>query len=236
MSLHEPSPNLIPLPWWLPRSVVHGVGVIAANMIETDEQQAILTRLTTDIRMRSVWRQLVRRDRNTGEFHFAAKRPPGWDDLADDNVSLVVQVRAFEELLFCAFCVARDQVRVSTPEEADAVRHDTIAQSKGPRELAALLRQKCIQGSQAAADADALDRAADWLEAAAKEVRPPTDPLFVRRHRGDPVVRGVSIVVGNYLMDRFGSRLDGIAATIASVALGKPATARAVRSAFSQPE
>jgi hypothetical protein len=238
-----PTMEKISRPWWLPRSVAYRVGIIAANMIETDEQQKILTRLTTDVRMHSVWRQFARRNQETGEFFFPAKprpdwnypakRPP-WDDAMEEDVSIIVQAQALDELFFFVFCAAKDRRRASTPEEADTVRRDFMERARILRECAQMRRQDLIGDPQGAADADAVDRVADWLEGISLEILSPTDPLSVWKKRGDPIVRGVSIQIGNYLMDRFGSRLDGIAGTLASVALGKDANLRAIRSALTR--
>ena len=58
--------------------------------------------------------------------------------------------------------------------------------------------------------------------------------MLVKKVRGDPVARGVQILTATKLEKLFGKRLDGTAATLASVALGVKASARASRSALSK--
>jgi hypothetical protein len=233
----------IPLPRWLPRSVAYRVGIIAANMIETDEQQAILARLTTDVRMRSVWQQFVRRNRNTGEFCYPAKPPPGWDypatrppwdDLTEGDGSLIVQAEALSELFNFAYCSARDKISTSTLDQAMERRREMINRATILRECAEMRRQDLIGDPQAVADAAAVDRVAKWLDAISKDIRSIGDPLSVQRQRGHPTVNGVAMSIGMWLSNRFGKRFDGIAATLASVAIGKPASPRAVRSALAR--
>jgi len=62
-------------------------------------------------------------------------------------------------------------------------------------------------------DCEALRRVANWRESLIPPARSVDDPLIVVRHRGDPIVRGVQILVGLTLEEQFGERLDGTAAT-----------------------
>jgi hypothetical protein len=232
--------DTIPLPRWLPRYVVRSVGIIAANMIKTDEQQEILARLTTDVRMQLVWQQFVRRNRNTGEFYYQAKRIPGRDDLKDQDA---VQAEALGELFKFAYCSARDKISTSTLDQAMDRRREMINRATILRECAEMRRQDLVEDAQAVADAAAVDRVAEWFEGISNDTRSIADPLSVQRQRGDPTVNGVAgdptvngvaVMIGIWLSDRFGKRLSGIAATLASVALGKPASPRAVRSALAR--
>ena len=63
-----------------------------------------------------------------------------------------------------------------------------------------------------------------------------SDPLTIQNDRGDPVVRGVPIVIAAWLSETFGTRLDGTAATLGAVALDQKTSERATRSAFSGPK
>jgi hypothetical protein len=215
------------LPDWLPPSVADRARKIEITA-HTDEQLAILARMATDGRMRSVWRELTRRERKTGAFFHPAKARPDLNFTSPDQI----QAQALDELFFFVFSAARDRMSTSTPDQVEAVRRGTMVRVKILRECASFLRQKCVDQPQAIADAEAVDRVANWFQGLATGVRSSSDPLTVRRERGDPIVRGVSAIIGVWLSERFGKRLDGIAAKLASVALGKPAKARAVRSAL----
>jgi hypothetical protein len=219
------------LPDWLPLSVAERARKIEITA-KTNEQQRILARIATDGRMRAVWQKLNRCDRKTSAFFNPAKAR------SDLNLTLPeeIQAQALDELFFFVFCAARDLISASTPDQAELVRGGGMARAKTLRECADSLRQKCSDNPQAAADAAAVDRVAAWLEAASREVRSTSDPLTVLRQRGDPTVRGVSVLIGHWLSQRFGNRLSGIAATLASVALEKPAKARASRSALTRPK
>jgi hypothetical protein len=83
-------------------------------------------------------------------------------------------------------------------------------------------------------DAQALMRVANWMDHLTSSARRPGDPLIVKRHRGDPIARGVQITIGVKLEEQFGERLDGTAATLTSVALGVEASARASQSALTK--
>jgi hypothetical protein len=82
----------------------------------------------------------------------------------------------------------------------------------------------------------ALLRVAKWLEHLKSGLRRPDDPLTVDRHRGDPIVRGVQIMIGVKLAEQFGERLDGTAATLTRVALDAETTPRTSRSALTEPK
>jgi hypothetical protein len=217
------------LPDWLPPSVADRARKIEMTA-QTDEQRTMLACLARDGRMRSVWQELTRRDRKTGAFFHPAKPRSDLDLTLPEEI----QAQALDELFFFVFCSARDQISTSRPDQAESARSAGMARVEILRDCANLLRQKCSDDPQAVADVAAVNRVADWLEAASREVRSTSDPLTVRREAGDPIVRGVSAMIGGWLSDRFGRRLSGIAAKLASVALGKPAKARGVRSALTR--
>ena len=89
--------------------------------------------------------------------------------------------------------------------------------------------------SQMLADRDvlALRNVAGWLEKLTEATRRPSDPLIVKKNRGDAVVRGVQIVAAQKLKECFGNHLHGTAATLASVATGGKTSPRVSRSALS---
>jgi hypothetical protein len=86
--------------------------------------------------------------------------------------------------------------------------------------------------SQASQDIQLVRRLATWLEHLTSAMRRPDDPLIVERHRGDPIVRGVQIMISVKFKETFGERFDGIAAILTSVALGAETSPRVSRSAL----
>jgi hypothetical protein len=217
------------LPDWLPPAVAKQARRIKARCLSAD-QQAILQRLATDARMRTVWRELSRRKRPGGDFFTPANRPLDKPTFTQDEA----QAEALGELFHFAFCAARDRVPVSKPTETADTKAKLLQNARMLREIADDLTATNSANPLAAADADALRRVAVWQEIGAAAVRPPSDPLTIQNDRDDRVVRGVQILVGAQLRETFGKPLDGTAATLAGVALGKRTSERVTRSAFSR--
>jgi hypothetical protein len=196
------------------------------------EQQAMLLRLATDTRMRSVWTELTRRKRPSGHFLHPAKRPSNRPTLTQDDAQ-------DDELAFLFFFVlraARDRVPAWKPEEMAAKKSEILQTANVLRELANELSTDRLYSTEwlAVADAEALRRVARWLETLVATARPPSDPLIIGKDRGDRRMRALQILCAAQLINTFGRRLDGTAATLASVALGNRTSARATRSAFSR--
>jgi hypothetical protein len=154
------------------------------------------------------------------------------------------QFTALGEIFHFAFTATRDRMMVTKPAEILRNKKNLLENAKRLRILANdldLARSKGQFGvansqSKTLAEADvlALRHVANWLEHVANALRRPGDPLMVTKHRGDPVVRGVQILIATKLDELFGNRLDGTAATFASVALGIRTSARVSRSALSK--
>ena len=209
----------IELPDWTPPAVVTQARRIEARNLP-DSQWVILHRLATDPRMQNVWRELTRHDRQNGQFLHPAK---GQEAQAD----------ALGRLFFFSFSAARDEIGVSKPGDDAPLREALLKRIATLREIADELTTPELSGPRAHWAA-AFRYFAEWLEGGFLTLRPPNDPLMVKKHRGDPVDRGVQILLGAQLEDTFGKRLDGTAATIAAVALGKTKLSpRVARSAFS---
>jgi hypothetical protein len=221
----------ITLPGWVPNAVVKQVRRIEAQPLSA-EQQAILLRLATDTRMRSVWTELTRRKRPSGDFLHPTKRPSDRPTLTQDDA----QDDALALLFFFVLRAARDQVPAWKAEELTAKKSETIQRARVLRELANELSTDPFYSSEllAVADAAALLRVARWLETLVATARPTSDPLIIEKDRGNRRMRALQILCAAQLMDTFGNRLDGTAATLASVALDNRASARATRSALSR--
>lgn len=210
----------IRLPAWTPEAVVNAIKWIASRPLQPDHAD-VLTRLATDPRMRGVWRELARSNEDDSGF-FHAARPPA---RARPRSVVDAQADALGETFHFVWCVASERKAVSKPGQVEAERERLLHRASVIREAAGHPAQ--------AAEADALRRAADRYEAAAAKLRGADDPMMIKNNRGDPVVRGVQVLITAFLLERFGSRLDGTAAILAGVALGATTTPRAGRSAFS---
>jgi hypothetical protein len=205
-----------------------GIALSIASTCRSEREREILYRLVADPLMDGVWCELTKRNRTSGQYYHPARQSPQKPLLTQDDA----QAQALRELFNLAYCSARDERSTSTLDQAMDRRRKMINLATILRECAEMRRQDLLGDPQAADDAAAVDRVAEWFEGISKDTRSIADPLSVQRQRGDPTVNGVAVDIGNWLSDRFGKRLAGIAATLASVALGKPASPRAVRSAL----
>jgi hypothetical protein len=194
---------------------------------KTEDAIEILVRLATDTRMKTVWGELTRQDRKTGAFVHAARYPASLPVANDPTQDI-----ALGETLFLAFRFALDRVAVSKESENAANRAKLAGKAARLRDMADELAE---DGQVSADDIEALRRAANRYEVAASEIRKLDDALTIQNERGDRVERGVQTTLAGFFHQRFGNRLDGTAATLASVALGgQGLSPRASRSAFSR--
>ena len=201
------------------------------------EQRAILDRMTTDKRMKNVWNLLLSRKRPSREFVYPAIQRTKTSKSDNER-----QFDAIRELFYCVFCFARDKMRVSRPTEIKQSKTELVRNAKTLRQVANDLDLAATHGQlgvvtvqdklQAADNVLALRLVANWLDHLSGILRKPGDPLLVKRHRGDSVVRGVQILVAGKIEELFGDRLDGTTATLTSVALGTKTSTKITRSAF----
>jgi hypothetical protein len=197
----------------------------------------VLNRLLTDPRMARVYRELLRFDRETRSYYHAARNPK------PDQSSKDAQLEAIRDLLELAVAAATDRIAVTTFEEVVEEKQFRLDQARWLRELArdmkrpAVLGALAVEGSSSIAEAledlQTLNRVADRLERFTAVMRSPNDLLVVDKHRGDPIVRGVHILISKRIDKLFGKRLDGTAATLTGAALGAETSPRASRSALS---
>lgn len=187
--------------------------------------------------MRIVCEELLKRDRDDARGFY-------YSSLLEGASPEERQLAAIRELLQLTTSAAGDRIRVSKKEEIEAAKLRWSGDSKRLRDLAHDLRLASEVGSlgvyspesQALAlhDAEALVRVANWLDHLTLAVRRPDDPLIVERDSGDPIVRGVQIMISVKLTELFGDGLHGIAAILTSVALGAETTPRVSRSALTR--
>ncbi|MET4218174.1 hypothetical protein ABIB00_003391 [Bradyrhizobium sp. LB14.3] len=228
------------VPGWIPELVRPILELMSANPACTGQRRPVFDRLLEDPRMQPVFNEFLRRDRETGDFLYPAKFRNSNQSSED------AQVAAIREVLQLAISAASDRISVSKTEQIDEagqrwsdqaaqlriIAHDMALEA----ELGMLELDDPATPALSSRDVLALLRVAKWLEHLKSGLRRPDDPLMVDRHRGDPIVRGVQIMIGVKLAEQFGERLDGTAATLTSVALDVETTPRTSRSALTEPK
>jgi hypothetical protein len=225
-------------PGWIPEPVRPLLQQLNANPACAGRRRPIFDRLLEDDRMQSVYGQFLRKNRKTGKFYYPARNRNS-DHSAED-----AQIAALREVLKVTINAASDKISASTFEQiAEAgkrwsdhavllrmIAHDMTLAS----ELGMLGLNDPAAPSLVLHDIATLLRVANWLDHLKSALRLSDDPLVVDRHRGDPIVRGVQIMISVKLEEQFGARLDGTAATLTEVALDAKTSPRASRSALTK--
>jgi len=227
---------MIDFPDWTPKLVKPILEELYDHPRTSGPRRAVLDRLLTDPRMRVVYDEFLRRDRKTGNFLNRLL-----SSLEGRSVE-EAQLAAIREILQLVVSAAGDKIAVSKIEEIEAAKlrwHDDAKRLRllaHDIELAAELGMLGIDDTEsrvlALQDVELARRLANWLEHLTSAMRRPDDPLIAERHRGDPIVRGVQIMISVKLEETFGERFDGTAATLTSVALGAETSPRVSRSAL----
>jgi hypothetical protein len=223
---------------WIPEPVRPLLEHLNANPACAGRRRPFFERLLEDPRMQPVYHVFLRRNRETGTFLHSAR------NRSCDQSTEEEQVAALGEVLKVTINAASDCMSVSKIEQVEEAKQRWDDEAKRLRmlakdmdlaaELGMLGFDDPLSRSMALHDAEALRRVANWLDALRSGTRRPDDPLIVDIHRGDPIVRGVQILIGVKLEEQFGERLDGTAATLTSVALGAETSPRASRSALTE--
>jgi hypothetical protein len=223
-------------PDWTPQSVRPILEELDVHPRNVGPRRTVFDRLLTDPRMRDVYDEFLRRNRQTGGFFNPCS------ETSEGQPAEEAQLGAIRQVLQLVVSAGADRMSVSKIEEIEAAKlrwgddvkrlrllaHDLDLAA----ELGALGIDDCASKAQASQDGDTLRRVANWLDYLTSKTRRPGDPLIVERHRGDPIVRGVQTMISVKLEEQFGSRFDGTAATLTSVALGAETTPRVSRSAL----
>jgi hypothetical protein len=230
---------MINLPSWIPARIRPILEQMDRNPACFGHRRDVFERMLSDPKMEPVYAEFLRHDRETGDFfHPAAHR-------TNQQTVEEAQLQAIWETLEQVVSAAGDQLSVSKIEQIEEVKKRYGDLAIRLRELAhdmeLAIKHRLLMPDDdplfediARHDAQALLRVANWLDHLTTTMRHPGDPLIVKRHRGDPIAKGVQITIGAKLAGLFGKRLDGTAATLTSVALGVKATARASRSALTK--
>jgi hypothetical protein len=223
-------------PDWTPELVKPLLEQLDINPASSGHRRDVFNHVLADPRMEAVYDEFLRRDRKLGTYlHPAREIPEG--QTADE-----AQLSAIRQALQLAVSAAGDRISVSKLDEIEKAKEKWKDHAERLRSLAHDMELAFQLGALglddptfpglALHDAQALRRVANWIEHLTSALRRSGDPLIVDRHRGDPIVRGVQIMIGVKLEEQFGDRLDGTAATLTSVVLGAETTPRASRSAL----
>ncbi len=185
----------------------------------TFEQIELLCRLTSDERMKSVWRELYRTTRGGKQFLNPAKPLFGFPGFHDPQN----QDNAAREYFSNAFGHAAWPALLMTRNDYKAKRKSFITLAGRLREDAQNLRSLGLSEHASNVDAAAVD-----CEERGPNLVPVHHPV-VTRSRGDAAVRGYILrmnFICRYLYER---DLHGTVATTASVAFSKKVTAHQIR-------
>lgn len=107
----------VTLPKWTPPGVQKSVMWLAQYDHHPDDAD-VLTRLTTDERMKTVWNELTKRDQKTGQYLHQAKPPR--EQYQDDQEA--AQQDLMGETFWFAFDAARQKRIVKTQAELIKIR------------------------------------------------------------------------------------------------------------------
>jgi hypothetical protein len=224
------------IPSWTPDPVRTALEQMHTNPACAGRRRAVFDRLLENSKMKAVYGVLLQRDRKTGNFRYPAK------GRSNNQSAAAAQISAIREVLQLTVSAASDRISVTKLEEIAEASERWSAHVALLRVIAhdmALAVEWEMLGlndpqvpALPIADIQALDRVANWIEHLQSKLRLPDDPLIVDKDRGDPIVRGVQIVIAVKLEEQFGNRLDGTAATLTSVALDVETSPRVSRSAL----
>jgi hypothetical protein len=187
------------LPDWTPETVRGTIREIEQTKL-TPELRMTLGRMALDPRMQTVWGELLKRDRPSGQFKYPALLPESPYLTSID----AVQFAALGETFRFVFSAARKKVPVSKPNEGEQSKESLIQHAQSLRRVANDLRLALSKGQlgiasremkeQAGKDLPVLLRVASWLERLAFAHRRPDSLLMVKNDRDDPrCARGTNL-------------------------------------------
>jgi len=201
-------------PEWVPCAVVHEAKKLAAGADLAG--RTVLRSLLTDPRMRNVWVELTKYEREnhkrTERYYYSPSVPSLLDPLANKARSLKT-LAAELRMRNPTDCSAADLEKISASLEAaalepdrPAVRATALAYFFSQAYHFAIWQPKTITRSEIAR-ADALVDA--------------DDPLVIERLRSDRIAQGYARTMAETARELWGPQLHGLIAVIANVALGR---------------
>jgi hypothetical protein len=219
------SRDALTIPPWVPEPVAQAARTLHAHFPKSNNAKydVVLKRVVADERMRNVWKQFSRRRRThhkpTDVFLQSVDLLRIDSEAPQDH-----QDAAMTSLLNFAVNLAVDGPRVITPEKLETVRRRIRNDLEALRTAAnAIRRHAPNEAAVAKVNGDLARNLEDQLS------RMEASPLVVDRDTGDAQARCFCILFTRHCRQLFGSPLYGITAIVASVALGRNITQRAVR-------
>lgn len=213
------------IPTWVPEPVAQAARTLHAHYLKSNnvKHNAVLHRLIANERMRNVWTELSRCRRQQYQKTNVFLHPANllW---IDSETPQDHQGAAMASLLNFAVNLAVDAPGVITRKQLETVRSRMVDRAAALRAAANDIRR---YGPSQAAAAKVNDDIARDLE----ELLPKMEesPLVVDRDTGDAQGRCFALLLTRYCRHLFGSPLYRISAIVASVALGREITPRAVQ-------
>jgi hypothetical protein len=208
----EDRPFPAEMPKWVPRRIADFARKMLADELADPDCGPILIRLLTDLRMRTVWSQLARRNRKTGRFLWpAACLTPG--ETAEERQEFAMVI------LFSMICgVAPYHPSATLRRDLESARAQQQALARQLREEAE--EQEAIEQweNDRPSRADKLHAAADALDEIAAEAGT-REIAIVERDRGNLDAHGLAISIARKCCWLFGAPLFSVTATLTSVAL-----------------
>jgi hypothetical protein len=129
------------LPDWTPETVRGTIREIEQTKL-TPELRMTLGRMALDPRMQTVWGELLKRDRPSGQFKYPALLPESPYLTSID----AVQFAALGETFRFVFSAARKKVPVSKPNEVEQSKESLIQHAQSLRRVANDLRLALSKG------------------------------------------------------------------------------------------
>jgi hypothetical protein len=212
------------IPSWVPPPVVDTAKALRIHFVDRRDDLAVLDRIVSDDRMDMVWKELLKRKKGAStEFFYSAHVPSieSDDDAAHHSGAMAA-------LFYYAMSLALSGPKVVTVRELENIRGKLLDESEMLKRAAELLRVRGpgrVATNSAAGAADgAQARKAESDQLAKAKTR-----LIVKRDTGDPQARCFAILFARRCEELFGTEMHGVTARVASVALGRTITQRAVR-------
>lgn len=202
---------------WMPQRVRKGVDRYEAEGLPVEgEGVCVATRFKSDPRLKKVYSQLKQKNRQTKGYrwhnlHADPSMDPG--EALDDVLAWVV---------YLACRVVRDDRKTNKGAEARTKKAEMLDEAAVMRKVADDLVARNPTDRIAHERALAVYSVSFWWEAGADSLASPDDPLTIERDHGDNLQRSVQIHTAATFEHYLGHRMDGLAALIAAIALGKP--------------